>query len=246
MRDVLERLAATIVLLAATAAAGCGLLEAPPPLPTPTPPPSNVIFNPGFEAGAEGWNSVAAGGAEAAVDEGHARAGERSLLLALDPITPDGGSAGAVQQVQTTALPEYLSGWYRVERWDLDAEFVYLQFVVRLRGAALPGDFQVHELRFIIAGAERDPEEPPEGAAYVYLSRDDPERGEWTYFGYPVRQTFASRFGAEPTTWESMEIALEARYVRATDVAGDDGANVLVLIDDLFAGPFIDNPNQPD
>ena len=90
----------------------------------------------------------------------------------------------------------------------------------------------------------RTPEDPfrLSNARYVYLNRDDPAVGEWTYFSYPVLDAVRKALGWDPVGWDYIETFFEARYDAKTlgTVADAD-----VYYDDLYLGPQAFNPNRP-
>jgi len=222
----------------------CGVLKAPPALPTGSPSHSNVLVNGGFEAGADGWAPVlaeAAGPVDVVDGSGHG--GRRSLALRLsgNGTAGTGRTIGATQTVNTEAFPEMVSGFYRVDRWQPNAASQNVRFVVSVRGGDFGDGLGVHVVRFIVAGSDAAAALLP-GVAQTYLSRAAPLR-RWTYFGYPVKQAFADRFGKAPTRWDAMEISVEAGYDGET--GGGPGAAAEVSFDDVYAGPLAQNPNHP-
>jgi hypothetical protein len=224
-RRRIRRSAAMAPLLWAALVAACGLLEESPPTPTPTPAASNVLIDPGFETSEPpAW--LALGGEGILVlppSQETVRSGVYSARFATD------GVRGAVQSIATAEFPEFLSGYYRVPRWPRDGAF--LQVTVR----APTGAFEaVPEVRFIIAGTGAAPDP---AARYVFLSRDRPASGDWTYFAYPVRDAFAAQ-GGVPAAWASIDITVEV-------VATGPDVEAVAYFDDLYAGTQIGNPNRP-
>jgi hypothetical protein len=140
----------------------------------------------------------------------------------------------ATQTLNVADVPEFFSGFYRVDDWPDDGS-AYLQLTIR---AASEGPEPVRALRFIIAGAAAEPEVPPPDLRYVFLSRDAPERGEWTYFGYPLRDAFVSEAFAVPSGFASLDVTIEVH-----STTGEGG--VTVHYDDLYFGPQSENPNRP-
>jgi hypothetical protein len=223
-------LAARLVLLIAAGAliAGCGAFDESPPPPTPAPSASNLIVDAGFEGLAPAWTVFPPANAHE-ISTAAAHGGASSLALHASAAVP---ALAASQGLHPAAFPEFLSGYYRVDDWP-DAGAM-LQFVVKAAGGAPE---EVRELRFVIAGAETEPEQSPT-ARYVFLSRDRPTVGEWTYFGYPLALAFEGRTGSVPQAWTSIDVTLEVR------VSGD-GGDATVYYDDLYVGPQVDNPNRP-
>lgn len=232
MQDGVRRTAwrlATVAIAATLLIAGCGLLEESPPVATPTPAISNILIDPGFETSdPPAWRSLNNSPLVSSTEL--ARSGERSAALASD-----GADSVAVQTVSVSEMPEFLSGYYRVEEWP-DSADAYLQFTVRAAGAGVE---PVRALRFLIAGAAEEPEPPAPEVRFVFLSRDRPVVGEWTYFAYPVREAFVTRALAVPTGFSAIDITVEARS------SGGGGEPITAYFDDLYLGPQAGNPNRP-
>ena len=205
--------------------AGCGAFEESAPPPVLTPPAGNLLVDPGFEFGGAGWTA-----ASLFLDTELAHSGGRSAQLFVNG--PPGSVDAAMQSVVTADFPEFLSGFYRVDDWSDGG--AYLQFTVRAVGArqeVLP------ELRFIIAGtgSEAAPSSP---APAVFLTRNGPATGEWTYFAYPLRKAFLDKFAALPAIWGSIEVSLELRSLSGA-------VRTTAYFDDMYLGTQIGNPNRP-
>jgi hypothetical protein len=71
---------------------------------------------------------------------------------------------------------------------------------------------------------------------YVFLSRDAPVVGEWTYFAYPLREAFIAEGFALPSGFSSLDFMLEIRS------SADDAH---AYFDDLYMGTQAGNPNRP-
>jgi hypothetical protein len=225
---------ATIVLTAALFIAGCGLLEESPPAAMPTPSPANLLIDPGFETtNPPAWrwaNAFVASAFEPTTSI--VRSGTRSAELSTDG-TGAGTKNAAVQTVNTTEVPEFISGYYFVSDWP-DGDAAYLQVTVR----AGPGFEPVRAIRLLLAGADREPEPAPPDVRYVFLSRDAPITREWTYFAYPIRQAFIDRGWAVPSGFVSLDVTLE---IHPNSVQ----PRVVVFYDDVYLGPQAGNPNRP-
>jgi len=232
------------LLVPILAGSGCGLLDAPPPLATPSPPEGNLLSNPGFEDGDQGWLAPQqAAWTSFTVVDGTAHGGSRSMRLRL-PGDPSARShtAGGMQALDTRVFPDFLSGFYRVDSWRPNAGQQYLQFVVRVIGGDLGDGAPTHEVRFVIAGAERDM--PATRDAHLFfISRAAPAIGRWTYFSYPIGHAFESRFGKVPLRWDGIQLSFEVRYDNLTVDAPFEAADV--YFDDLYMGYQFQNPNRP-
>ena len=236
-----------MLVLAAATLAGCGLVEDQPTDPTPTPTFSNLLANPGFEAGADPWLAPPGPNPQPfAVVEDIARSGASSLELQLDSeaAASPAAVAGALQTLSSgAAFPEFASGFVRFSEWDQSDPPQFAEFVVTVRGGDFGDGVTSHEVRFALAGL---PEEPlmPAGSRFLFLNRDEPEDfDEWVYFGYPVRDAFQGRLGRVPTTWESIEFSLQLRYFPRADGAAPSRATL--YFDDLYVGTQIDDINSP-
>jgi hypothetical protein len=212
-------------LIVSVALVGCGAFEESPPTPTPTPSASNLLVDAGFEGLAPAWIVFPPAGAHE-ISEEQAHGGASSMALHLSQPVP---ALAATQGLNPAAFPEFLSGYYRVDEWP---EGAALQFVVKAAGGA-PGEQR--EVRFLIAGTDT---EPDEAVPYVFLSRDGPVVGEWTYFGYPIAQAFAAKTGAIPQAWTSIDVSLEAWSPGET-------VDATAYYDDMYVGPQVGNPNRP-
>jgi hypothetical protein len=219
------KLVAPIVL--ASPLVGCGAFEESPPAPMSTPSASNLLADAGFEGLAPGWVAFPPAGANE-IGDGTAHSGVSSMALHLSSTV---GALAVSQSLNPPAFPEFLSGYYRVDEWPKDGAF--LQFVVKAPGGAPD---EVREVRFVIAGARLDPETAPQ-ARFVFLSRDQPPTGEWTYFAYPIKVAFEAQTGAIPQAWTSVDVSLEARLLTQGEVT--------VYFDDLYVGTQAGNPNAP-
>jgi hypothetical protein len=221
------------------------LFEAPPPAPTPRPSAANLFINPGFEDGSQPWISPQqADWSPFSVSDSKAHDGTHSMRAQLegDPNLAAKRSAGGSQEVRTGDFPEFVSGFYRVDSWQPRARFQYVEFVVRVRGGDFDDDVPTHEVRFLIGGTASDPPGAP-GISLIYLSRGAPALGRWTYFSYPVKRAFESRFGEAPTHWDGMEVSFDVRYDGLTATEPYPAADV--YFDDLYIGVQAGNPNRP-
>lgn len=235
---------AGVMALALTLGA-CGLSKKPDKPGPATLFTANALVNSGFEQGTTGWQANdRPGWAPFSVGSATARTGQNSVELHLSSGGGTGETriAGAVQTIQPQTFPEFVSGFYRVDRWQPNAGFQYLQFVVIVRGGDFGDDAPVHQIRVLIAGAASEPFLVT-NSKYVFLSRDAPKTGQWTYFGYPIKQAFASKLGRVPTRWDSIDVYFEARYDAKSARDGEAGADV--SYDDLYVGPQAASPNRP-
>ena len=221
----LRALGVLVVAAAALIFAACGLYdEHPYALPSATAPAGvNLLQDASFEdTGA--WTPTAL--TAFSID------GERAYSgIASGELRGTKAGAAASQPLEgLTSIPEFVSGYYRLDEWNppagADAEIGF-RVTVKAGGA----DFILH---FSIGGLQDTPAGTPGNEAYVFLSRGAPATGAWTYFGYPVAAAFKDRFGLGDTGIEGVEVAIELR-----------GAGTQAWFDDVYAGPQSGNPNRP-
>jgi hypothetical protein len=237
---------AAAAALLALILSGCGLLDESPNLPTRIPTTMNRLANPGFENGDTHWIAPPAPDSISfAVSDIAARSGDASGGLRMSAAPGETGSrvAGASQEIVGSDFPEVVSGYYHVDDWQPGGTPVYLQFVVAVDGGDFADSMDVHEVRFVIAGIQQEPLFLPQ-ARYVFLDRAAPKIDRWTYFAYPAKKAFETRWGSAPTTWQRLRVSFELRYDDRMAEHLDTSATA--HYDDLYAGTQIDNPNRPD
>jgi hypothetical protein len=225
------RVARLLVPIACAAwSVACGVFDESPVVPAPTPSGENLLADGGFEGGATAWTAFPPAGAHE-VTSSAAHGGASSMALRLSPSV---SQLAVTQVLNPSTFPEFVSGFYRVDQWPEEGAF--LQFVVSARGAAPD---ETREVRFVIAGVSTAPDEENSPLVrYVFLSRDDPVVGEWTYFAYPVRYAFQVTTGRVPEAWTSIDVSVEARSLTGA-------IESTAYFDDLYAGPQAGNPNRP-
>lgn len=212
------------------------------PVLTPAAAP-NLFLNPGFEEGAQPWCSLdsEAWGKPFSVSQARARSGSSSALLELR--SEDGGTTkvyGVVQELSPSQFPELLSGYYYVDRWEKGTPKQYLQFVVIVDGADnIPREVveiaaNNHQIRYLLAGAESQPTFIG-NSRYVFLSREEPETGEWVYFERNIAEDFLELWGDVPAGFEKLRILFEVRWDDRSPSDGPSAADV--YYDDLYLSP---------
>jgi hypothetical protein len=218
------RVLVAVVTAAALLSAACGLYDDHPyALPTaPTQASVNLLQNAGFEDTGV-WTPSDPGAfsiseqAHAGLESGELR-GTKKGVAASQPVA------------DATTIPEFVSGYYRLNGWKppagADAE-VGLRVTVRAGGA----DFILH---FSFGGLQATPAGTPGNERYVFLSRGAPATGAWTYFGYAVAAAFKDQFGLADTGIEGIAVGIELR-----------GEGTQAWFDDVYAGTQARNPNRP-
>jgi hypothetical protein len=235
-----------VVCALAFAAVGCGLLKEPQPLPAPTPAGPNLFANPGFELYAPGWGLMQGtdpSNFQVSTATPHNGKGYAARLRLTSEAGAEGPAvAGFVQRLTSGEFPEFLSGFYRADVWQPGDTLQYIEFAVTVTGGDFGDGLSTHVARFLIAGAEREPAGDPT-IRFTFLSRAAPPIGRWTYFAYPLRESFAFKFGKALTRWAKLEIQFAVRYDDKT--ADQPATSADVSFDDLFVGGQSANPNRP-
>lgn len=223
------------VLLVLLSAVACGG-EPPPPQTGP-----NLLANPGFEQGREGWSRREQSPhwgdfriVDAPVRSGQAAAHLRLHHGATLPRRPV-KVYGVVQQLTLDRLPERVGGYYRVERWDKssDATDLYLQLVAIVWREAEAGETPTNQqIRYYLAGLD----EPPfllRNARVEFVAKGAPVLSGWQRFEVPLRADFQRLWEGDPEGPLKIDLLFEARWDNmppASSVQAD------VFFDDLFVG----------
>jgi hypothetical protein len=239
-----------VVVVAVFVALGCAALFAARAA-MPTGFHGNLLANPGFEEGEEGWTypveSPYWGKFE--VVEAPVRSGRRAAHMRLRAGPEDQTHAawilGVMQEPVPERFPDVMGGWYRVDRWekDADATHLYLQAVaivwtskaasvVNPANPAANEGLMNYQLRAYLAGLT----EPPfllSNARVTFVSKELPVLGRWTYFEVPVREEFERQWGSAPTGYDKLRLLFEARW---DDRPAGSRVEADAYFDDLFVG----------
>jgi hypothetical protein len=218
---------------------------------TATPSPAvagNLLVNPGFEEGEEPWFSMdtEAWGTPFRVSGAAAHSGGHGALLEMraGPAAAGPRVFGVVQEISPAQFPELLSGYYRVQNWVRGTEKQYLQFVVIVFGATnLPGGYVNHQIRFPLAGIDKQPFEIA-NAHFIFVGTEEPVTDRWVYFERNISDDFRKLWGAVPEGFQTIRIFFEVRYDDKKAGSGDVEADA--FYDDLYVGPAAANPNRPE
>lgn len=216
----------------------------------------NLLANPGFENGREGWSyrDTSPHWGDFEVVDFPVRSGAKAVRLpvahAADQPPKPVKVYGVVQELSPASFPQRMGGWYRVDRWERSSEqtALYLQAVVIVWGdPRTPGlvnprrpvaAMRNYQLRYYLTGIE----EPPfqiQNARSEFFARGSPALGEWTEFDIPIREEFERLWGVVPQDYEMLSVLFEARWDNmppASAVRAD------VYYDDLFFGSFPAGP----
>ncbi len=205
----------------------------------------NLFQNYGFEAGASPWCVLSPPAFEVSTVQCHS--GQASAYMHLDE--PSGAKGTMlrylVQEIAPTEFPEFISGYYRVEKWNKGTPKQYLQFVIIVFEATNRPytDFVVsnRQIRYPLAGISEDPFSIS-NAHFVYIGTEEPEIGEWVYFERHIKQDFEQLWGAVPEGFTFIRILFEVRY---DDKEIGAPTEAKVYYDDLYLGTASENTNHP-
>jgi hypothetical protein len=249
-------LAVVVVLLS-----GCGGSATPSVGPAPgvtkdatcaatvaPPAPGNAFQNGGFESERDPWTSLTTStwGRRFEVSQRKAHSGSNSAYLQLR--SGDGGATrvyGVVQEFSPGQLPDTLSGYYYVDRWEKNTPRQYLQFVIIVNNATnIPKEVtnlgaSNHQIRYILAGVDIQPTHIA-NSRYVFVTKDPPKVGQWVHFERNIRQDFCNLWGSVPVGFTSVRVLFETRWDERADSDGPSAADV--YYDDLYWGPPAEAP----
>lgn len=213
----------------------------------------NLFQNPGFEEGDDPWISLDSPnwGPPFTVSNRQAHSGQNSALLEMRPDPSlDIKVFGVLQDVTPAKLPEVISGYYYVERWEQGTKIQYLQFavivdqaanrpVITFEGTPSPN----HQIRYPLT--EGGNELAAEVLNAAYFKFNAPVRvGQWTYFERNLCDDFQAAWQDVPEDFAKLRFFFEARYEGRRPEEGPAIADV--YYDDLYIGPAAGNPNRPD
>jgi len=211
---------------------------------------TNLLENPGFEHGRQGWSIIETSPhwGDFEVVDTMAHSGSRSVRLPVHQGANDPPKRskvfGVVQELSPKRFPNRLGGWYRVERWENNDERtdLYLQVVVvvwgdpetaRLISPSNPNpQIRNYQLRYYLAGLTRVPF-ALSNARVTFVEKGPPEQGAWKHFEIPLDIGFRLNWGRVPSGYESLRVLFEARWDNAS--AGSE-VHADVYYDDLFFG----------
>ena len=202
---------------------------------------ANFLHNPSFENGEEPWCVIHLPKFKITQKQSHS--GKSSALLQMQVPAKATGSKVyyLVQEIVTQEFPEFISGYYLVEKWNKGTPKQYLQFVVIVFGAAnLPSGFSNHQIRYPLAGISEDPFKIS-NAYFVYVGKGEPQTGKWVYFERNIKQDFKKLWGTVPQGFNKIRILFEVRFDNKEVGAS---AEAEVYYDDLYiGGPADKKPN---
>jgi hypothetical protein len=153
---------------------------------------------------------------------------------------------GVVQEIRRDQMPggfpDTLSGWYRVEEWEKEAEAtdLYVQAVVIIWGdprtqelVKIDSPIENYQIRFYLAGLT-EPAFTLSNARLEFVTRQPaPLKGAWVPFTIPVKAKFQEHWGVVPEGYEFIRVLFEARWDNRPPGSKVDAE---VFYDDLFFG----------
>lgn len=226
MRNVLAAtLLTTGILLAACGGEGTG---------REPDPSANLLRNPGFEAGGDPWVSLDHPVFEVAA--GTSKSGDASALLRMRSEPDHQGTKVhyLVQELTPETFPEVLSGYYRVDHWARGTRLQYLQVaVIVFEPENLPADYGNYQLRYVLAGVDREPL-AISNARFVFLGSGEPRTRKWVRFEASVADDFERLWDVVPEGFSKLRVLFEVRY---DEKAPGQSAEADVYYDDLYFGP---------
>lgn len=229
----------------ATAASDSTAVVTPGTAGSPVVPPgdaTNVLRNPGFEDGINGWTYL---GTEAPEVSDVAHSGQAGALVELraDADVEGAGKRFLIQELNPSVFPELMSGYYRIENWKRGAPKQYVELAIIPFGSTnVPLEYPNHQIRYFLSGIAEEPGEAL-NARSVFLSRDEePRQGEWVYFEAEVSEDFRQLWEAVPQGYSRIRVMFRVSY---EDKIAGERVEADVHFDDIYLGPAGANPNQP-
>lgn len=198
----------------------------------------NAVRNPGFEGGEKPWVSLESPywGTPFRVSTDQAHSGEASAYLEMRSLADQPLRVfGVSQEISPKRFPARLSGYYFVDTWERGSTVQFLQAVVIVFGADLPGGLENYQVRYALAGLEAPPSEAGQEARWVVVSTEEPRTGEWVRFDLRLAEDFEQLWGALPGKFDFIRLIFAARYEERTPDQPEVVADV--YYDDLYAGP---------
>lgn len=205
-----------------------------------TPHSNNLLRNPSFEEGRDGWTwkEQSLFWRNFDISDTPTHSGKHSVKLTLasnDSATQTTKVVGVVQELNASELPARVGGYYYVK--DLTksdpAVNLYLQVAVIVWGNA-PSGFPNHQLRYYLAG-ESKPALNIGNAKVEIVDPSQPKTGVWVEFDLPLRADFERLWGAVPEGYDRIEVFFEVRWDNMTP---EGAVAAEVYFDDLFVDPY--------
>lgn len=207
----------------------------------------NLLQNPSFEQGKPPWYAMHDKNPLAWRDfelSSLAVDGSQSALFTMDSEGDVSGGArvwGVVQDFAADTMPRSISGFYRVEDWNLGTEKQYLQVVLMFTipggvgGISRDGISPVNiptQIAWVLAGISEPPFEIG-NREFIFLDVGQPPEGEWVYFEIDVRKSLeqAWSFDSEGVEISGLRVFFESRFDGYTE--GDGSVAGKVYFDDL-------------
>jgi hypothetical protein len=197
------------------------------------PTTGNLLANGGFEGGLAPWYIPGGPAWEpGVVSSAAARSGKTSLHCALR--APAGERQqkrwGAMFAVGAVPFPRHVSLFYRADRWVAGSALQYVLFAV-LIGA---GDVS-YQIRYFLCGPSAIPYNEQGNVRFFLVAKGPPALGTWTRFSTDLHRDFTERWGRVPHNFETLQVAVEARYEPLSGPL-DRSIAADVYFDDVYVG----------
>lgn len=201
---------------------------------------TNLLKNPGFEAGSQDWKWLdwSKGWSAFQLASDHAYEGKSALYLPLRSDDRPTVVWGAVQELTLNGdIPECIEGYYYVDQWQSGEWKQYLQFVIIDLSHSLGEKMGQAQLRYIVSGAVTPPLNIS-NAQYLFVEnhrREIPVLKQWTKFSINPKEDFEKNWEYTPTKGAQLRLLFEARFDHHFKLANPALADV--YFDNLYMGP---------
>lgn len=201
----------------------------------------NLLVNPSFEAGLEGWHWLdwSKGWAAFALSYEQAYDGQASLHLPVRSMdTRSTVVWGGVQELTLQdSIPECVEGYFMVKNWQHHDWKQYLQLVIIDRSHNLGQDLGQAQLRYIISGSVDAPLQIS-NARYLFVEKTRqavPPLDKWTHFSVNPRKDYQESWQYIPQAGAELRVLFEGRFDQRRP--GQAPAHADVYFDNLYMGP---------
>lgn len=200
---------------------------------------ANLFLNSGFESGEDPWFVLSPPMFEVTQKLSHSGQSSALLQMKVSPETVGTKVYYLVQEIAPQEFPEFLSGYYRVEKWTKATSKQYLQFVIIVFGANISPGFPNHQIRYTLTGINKDPFDAAY-AFFVHIGEEKPTIGQWVYFERNIKQDFQNLWGTVPEGFSKIRVLFEVRF---DDKEAGTSPEADVYYDDLYIGSANKNDN---
>ena len=202
----------------------------------------NLLINGSFEEGKPPWFDFHETGnpywAEFSITDDYVYHGVRGARLALDSkaFGTSVGISGAIQEIATERFPRWLSGHFRVQRWNRGTSKQYVQLVVMALKPSNFAEFREISIQtaIILAGVEQPPLDMG-NRRFRITGPVEPQLHEWIPFEIDLHELFEELWSGVPEGFEKIRFFIEVRFDQF-DPQADERVIALVYFDDLYLG----------